>query len=113
MPWMLLRILPSDQQQYIQNLKFSVKKNNNTWYDGVFIIPPASAKLKRGYTGFTSSIRPSVHLSVCGQNHVCSVSSTILAGSISCLHILSSNFRRCVACKACFKIEIFANSLNL
>ena len=30
-----------------------------------FIIPPASAKLKGGYTGFTLSVCPSVHLSVC------------------------------------------------
>ena len=57
-----------------------------------------------------------VRLSVCGQNRVRSVSSTILIGSISYLHILSSNFRRCVACNGCFKIqkfEILANSLNL
>ena len=57
-----------------------------------------------------------VRLSVCGQNRVHSVSSTILIGSISYLHILSSNFRRCVACNACFKIqkfEILANFLNL
>ena len=57
-----------------------------------------------------------VRLSVCGQNRVCSVSSTILIGSISYLHILSSNFRRCVACNAHFKIqkfEILANFLNL
>ena len=33
------------------------------------------------------SVRPSVPLSVSGQNHVCSVSSTILGGSISYLHI--------------------------
>ena len=45
-----------------------------------------------------------VCLSVCGQNRVRSVSSTILIGSISYLHILSSNFRMCVACNACFKI---------
>ena len=45
-----------------------------------------------------------VRLSVCGQNRICSVSSTILIGSISYLHILSSNFRRCVACNVCFKI---------
>ena len=56
---------------------------------------PASTKLKGGYTCFMSSVR----LSVCGQNRVRSVSSTILVGSISYLHILSSNFRRCVACK--------------
>ena len=39
-----------------------------------------------------------VRLSVCWQNRVRSVSSTILIGSISYLHILSSNFRRCVTC---------------
>ena len=62
------------------------------------------------------SVRPSVCLSVCGQNRVRSVSSTILIGSISYLHILSSNFRRCVACNARFniqKFEILANFLNL
>ena len=68
------------------------------------IIPPTSTKLKGGYTCFTLSVCPSVHLSVCGQNRVRSVSSTILIGSISYLHILSSNFRRCVACNDCFKI---------
>ena len=69
---------------------------------------PASTKLKGGYTGIT--------LSVCGQNCVRSVSSTILIGSISYLHILSSNFRSCVTCNARFKIkkfEILANFLNL
>ena len=57
-----------------------------------------------------------VRLSFCGQNRVCSVSSTILIGSISYLHILSSNLRRWVACNAGFKIqkfEILANFLNL
>ena len=48
---------------------------------------------------------PSVNLSVCGQNLVLSVSSTILIRSISYVHILSSNFRRCVACNRCFKIQ--------
>ena len=54
-----------------------------------------------------------VRLSICGQNRVRSVSSTILIGSISYLHILSSNFRRCVACNVCYKVlkfEILANS---
>ena len=41
-----------------------------------------------------------VRLSVCGQNCVRSVSSTILIRSISYLHILSSNFRRWVTFKA-------------
>ena len=60
---------------------------------------PASTKLKEGYSGVTLS----VCLSVCGQNRVHSVSSTILIGSISYLHILSSNFRRCVVCNVCFE----------
>ena len=77
---------------------------------------PASTKLKGGYTVFTLSVCPSVRLSVCGQNGVRSVSSTILTGSISYLHILSSNFRRCFAFKACCKIQTFnilANSFLL
>ena len=40
---------------------------------------------------------PFVRLSVCSPNRVRSVSSTILAGSISYLRILLANFRRCVA----------------
>ena len=68
------------------------------------IIPPASTKL---IGGILVSPCPSVRLSVCGQNRVRSVSSTILIGSISYLHILSSNFRRCVACNARFKIQKF------
>ena len=56
------------------------------------------------------SRRPSVHLSIClsicGQNRFRSVSFTILAGSISYAHILTSNFRRCVACKCYCKIYI-------
>ena len=86
----------------------------------ILIIPPASTKLIGGYTGITlsvcPSVRPSVRLSVCGQNRVRSVSSRMLIGSISYLHILSSNFRRCVACNAHFKIqklEILAIFLNL
>ena len=74
--------------------------------------PPRFNEVERGYTGCTLSVRPSV----CGQNRVRSVSSTILIGSFSYLHILSSNFRRFVACNVCFKIqtfEILVNSLNL
>ena len=46
------------------------------------------------------------------------VSSTILSGSISYLHTVSSNFRRCVTCHFYFffkikKFEILANSLHL
>ena len=66
---------------------------------------PASTKLKGGYTGFILSVCPSYCLSVCGQNRVRSVSSTILVGSISYLHILSSNLRRCAACNVCSIIK--------
>ena len=45
--------------------------------------------------------------------HVRSVSSTILVGSISYLHISSSNFRRCVACKVYFKIKNFWQILEI
>ena len=57
-----------------------------------------------------------VRLSDCGKKRVRSVSSTILVGFITYLHILSNNFRRCAACMVCIKIhniEILANSLNL
>ena len=55
-----------------------------------------STKLKGG---ILVSPCPSVCPSVCEQNRVCSVSFTILVGSISYPHILSSNLRRCVLCK--------------
>ena len=45
----------------------------------------------------------SVCPSVCGQNRVSSVTSTVLAGSISYLHIIIGNFR-CVALKVIGKI---------
>ena len=58
------------------------------------------------------SVPLSVPLSVCGQNLVRSVSSTIPGRSISYLYILSTNFRRCVACWVLWKIlkfELFCN----
>ena len=71
---------------------------------------PASTKLKGGLlVSRRPSVCPSVRLSVRGHNRVCSVSSTILVRSISYLHILSSNFRRCVAYQVYFKIWIFGN----
>ena len=70
----------------------------------IWLYPPLQRSWKGG---ILVSPCPSVRLSVCGQNRVRSVSSTILIGSISYLHILSSNFRRCVACNARFKIQKF------
>ena len=57
-----------------------------------FIIPSASTKLKGGYTGFTLSVRLSVGLSVCGQNRVRSVSSTILVESFHICTNVICNF---------------------
>ena len=53
------------------------------------------------------SVRPSVHPSVRPTSHVRSVASAVLVGSISYLYILSSNFRRCVACKVSCQISKF------
>ena len=72
-----------------------------------------STKLKGILVSPCPSVHQSVRLSVCGQNRVCSVSSTILNGSISYLHILSSNFRRCVANKFIFGAYGYCHHLCL
>ena len=74
-------------------------------FDIYHIYTPRFNEVERGVNWFLL-----VRLSVCGQNRVRSVSSTILIGSISYLHILSSSFRRCVACGV--SLKILANSLN-
>ena len=56
-----------------------------------------------GYIGFTPSVCPFVRPAF----RVRSVAPTVLVGSISYLYILSSNFRRCVACKVACKISKF------
>ena len=53
--------------------------------------------------GFT----PSVHPSICPASGVRSVAPTVLVGSISYLHISSSNFSRCVVCKVSCRISKF------
>ena len=94
-----------------------VQPFSNDFFSTKFFISPASTKLKGRYIGFTLSVRlsacPSVSPSV---DRIMSALYLLLVGSISYLHILSSNFRRCVMCKVCFKIQkfvILANSLNL
>ena len=52
-------------------------------------------------------------LSVCGQNRVRCVSSTVLTALISYLHILSTNFRRCRALSFVKNSKILAISLIL
>ena len=53
------------------------------------------------------SVRPSVCPFVRPASSVRSVAPTVLVGSISYLYILSSNFKRCVACKVSCKIAKF------
>ena len=67
-----------------------------------------------GYAGFTLSSCPSLCLWT-ESCPLCIFNKTRRIHFIFAL-ILSSNFRRCVTCKVCFKIrksEILANSLNL
>ena len=89
--------------------------NENIWVPSShsLIIPP----IQRSWKGVIlvsrcPSVCPSVRPSVCGQNRVRSVSSTILAESISYLHISSSNFRRCVTCKGYCEIPKFPKIEN-
>ena len=64
-------------------------------------------KVVGGYISFTLSVHLSVPPSVRPACRVCSVAPTVLNGFISYLYILSSNFRRCVACKLVSKILKF------
>ena len=108
--WLICKMTNSYQFQCIKEIQHQLRMHP---HPGSSLYPPLQWSWKGG---ILVSPCPSVHLSVCEQNRVRSVSSTTLVGSISYLHIFSSNFRRCVACNACFKIqnfEIFANSLNL
>ena len=77
------------------------------WCCQAIIIPPHNEVVGRVY--WFHSVRPSVCPSVRPASRVRSVTPTVLVGSISSLHILSSNFRRCVACKVSCKIWIFGN----
>ena len=66
---------------------------------------PRFNEVKKWVYWFHLAVRLSVLLSICGQNRVRSVSSTILVRSISYLHILWSNFKRCITCKVCVNIQ--------
>ena len=68
-----------------------------------------------GGGGILVSLRPPVCTYVRPTSRVRSVAPTVLVGSISYLYILSSNFRRCVACKVSCKIskfEFWGNALK-
>ena len=71
-------------------------------YSNISLYPPLQWSWKGGGGLYWFHL---VRLSVCGQNCVRSVFSTILIGSMSYSHILSSNFRRCVVCNVCFKFN--------
>ena len=60
------------------------------WQHWFFLTPLLQQSWRRG---ILVSLCPSVCLSICGHSHVCSVSSTLLAQSISYLHMLSTKFR--------------------
>ena len=81
--------------------KTSVRDKNSAENQYIYLLYPLLQQSWKG--GILVSPCPSVRLSVCGQNRVRSVSSTILNESISYLHILSSNLRRCVVCNVCLK----------
>ena len=72
----------------------------------IFLYPPHN-KVVGGYIGFTPSVCSSARPSVRPASRVCSVVPAILVGSISYLHILSNNLRRCVSCKVSCKINKF------
>ena len=67
------------------------------------LLYPSHNEVVGGYIGFIPAVCPSGR----PASHVRSVAPTVLVGSISYLCILSSNFRRCVACKVSCKISKF------
>ena len=105
--WCLGSLLRQLNSEYDTIFFWEIWRGAETCLSSNLLYPP----LQRSWTGVhwfhfvRPSVRMSVHLSLCGQNSVCSVSSTMLAGSISYLYILSSNFRMCVACKYHCKIS--------
>ena len=78
----------------------------------IMLLYPLYNEVVGGYIGFTPSVRLSIRPCVCPASHVRSVVPTVLVGSISYLYVLTSNFRRCVACKVSYKIKIFGISFN-
>ena len=73
------------------------------------LLYPLHNEVVGGYIGFTPSVCPSVR----PASRVRSVVPKVVVGSISYLYILSSNFRRCVACRVSYQIRIFGNFLKL
>ena len=80
----------------------------------LFLYPPHN-EVVGGYIGFILylhlCVSPSVCPSICpsvpypmSTSHVHSVAPTVLVGSILYLYILSSEFRRCVACRVSCKV---------
>ena len=85
-----------------KNMSFYPPTQRSCWV--VYWFHPVSPSVRL-------SVRLSVHLSflpsVRSASRVCFVAPTVLVGSISYSYILSSNFRRCVACNVSSKIWNF------
>ena len=84
-----------------------------TYGSSIVIIPPAQRSCWGILVSLPPSVRhpsvrrPFVSPSVRPTSRVRSVALTVLVGSVSYLYILSSNFRRYVACKVSRKITKF------
>ena len=101
-------IFQNEQKIFMSGPRVNYVGPQDTRLGPWLIIPPASTKLKEGYTGITLSVCPFV-------DRIVSALYLQQYSSDPYLHILS-NFRRCVACNARFEIqkfEILANFLNL
>ena len=111
-PLELLVLVPWDINTSPDQCVFhNVSVSSVEWVSCRNIIIPSAQKSCWGYIGFTPSVCPSVSTfvrpSVLPAFRVHSVLPTVLVGSISYFDILSSNFRRCVACKVSCKISTF------
>ena len=104
-----MRINRLHQMSQVEHILMVLYGCIHTVWPSVIIIPPLQRSWKGGIlVSSCLSICPSI----CGWDRVHSVSSTILAGFISYLHILSTIFRQCVACYnfgKILKFEVLAN----
>ena len=85
-------------------LSHGPEKLHSVFFCGFCWLYSLHNKVVGGYIAFTPSIHPSICPSIRPTSRVRSVVPTVLVGSISYLYILSSNFRRCDACKVACKI---------
>ena len=116
--WTMTSTGPWRDKLFVMNVIFRLLRccrmwnlNQCLWWWLGSCYPPPTTTTTTTTTPFLNEVERGVYwfhlvrLSICGQNRVRSVSSTILIGSISYLHTLSSNFRKYVACNVCFKFK--------